>query len=146
MASIVNAIGNSASCDNGAGYWNNTAIFITWDDWGGWYDHEPPTILPAPEGAYQFGFRVPLLVVSAHTPTRYISNTRYDFGSILRFVEHNFSVHEGVLNFADARASGDMTEFFSLDQAPRALQKLAAAKDAEFFLNDKRPATDPDDQ
>src|SRR5215471_7048967 len=44
VASIVNAIGNSAQCDGGTGYWNDTAIFITWDDWGGWYDHEPPTI------------------------------------------------------------------------------------------------------
>src|SRR6202007_2310918 len=38
VASIVNAIGNATSCDSGAGYWNSTAIVITWDDWGGWYD------------------------------------------------------------------------------------------------------------
>ena len=63
------------ACDNGAGYWNNTAIFITWDDWGGWYDHEPPTILAQPEGDYQYGFRVPLVVVSAYTPQGYINNT-----------------------------------------------------------------------
>jgi hypothetical protein len=35
VASIVNAIGASKSCDSNTGYWNNTAIFITWDDWGG---------------------------------------------------------------------------------------------------------------
>ncbi len=68
VASIVNAIGNSTACDRDAGYWKDTAILIVWDDWGGWYDHEPPTILAAPEGGYQYGFRVPLLVVSAYTP------------------------------------------------------------------------------
>jgi len=144
VASIVNAIGNSTTCDNGAGYWNDTAIFITWDDWGGWYDHEPPTILPKPEGDYQYGFRVPLVVVSASTPKGYISNTRYDFGSILRFVEHNFGIREGALNFADARATSDLTEFFNVDQAPRAFQSVASPKNATFFLQDKRPATEPD--
>src|SRR5258708_16183430 len=39
VASVVNAIGNSP-------YWANTAIFITWDDWGGWYDHVPPPQVP----------------------------------------------------------------------------------------------------
>ena len=55
VASIVNAIGdNTASAtDNNKGYWDNTAILITWDDWGGWYDHEPPTILAGAEGDYQ---------------------------------------------------------------------------------------------
>ena len=68
VAAIVNAIGNHPSCPNGEVYWHNTAILITWDDWGGWYDHEPPTILPLPQGDYQYGFRVPLIVVSAYTP------------------------------------------------------------------------------
>ena len=145
VASIVNAIGNSTTCDNNTGYWNNTAIFITWDDWGGWYDHEPPTILAKPEGDYQYGFRVPLLVVSAYTPQGYINNTRHDFGSLLRFIEHNFGIQEGTLNFADARATSDLTGFFNLDQAPRAFQTVAAPQGAAFFLNDTRPPTDPDD-
>ena len=92
VSAIVNAIGNNPSCPDGEVYWRNTAIFITWDDWGGWYDHEPPIILPLPQGDYQYGFRVPLIVVSAYTPAGYISNFRYDFGSILRFIEHNFGI------------------------------------------------------
>jgi len=145
VASIVNAIGTSKSCDGNTGYWNNTAILIVWDDWGGWYDHEPPTILPAPEGNYQYGFRVPLLVVSAYTPKGYIDNGRYDFGSILRFVEHNFGLPVGGLNFADARAANGLSSFFNLTQSPRPYQTIAAPKDANFFLHDRRPATDPDD-
>ena len=63
-ASLVNAIGNS-TCKNadGSSFWDTTAIFITWDDWGGWYDHEVPTILASPFGGYQLGFRVPMIVV-----------------------------------------------------------------------------------
>ena len=93
VAAIVNAIGKSKACDDNIGYWNNTAIFITWDDWGGWYDHVRPTILGPPQGNYQLGFRVPLIVVSAYTPEGYINNNRHDFGSILRFIEHNFGIH-----------------------------------------------------
>jgi phospholipase C len=142
----VNAIGNSSACDSNTGYWNNTAILIVWDDWGGWYDHEPPTILSAPQGNYQYGFRVPLIAVSAYTGAGYINNVRHDFGSILRFAERNFGIAQGALNFADARSSSDLTLFFDLTKTPRVYKTIAAPKTAEFFINDKRPPTDPDDQ
>jgi hypothetical protein len=146
VASIVNAIGASTKCDAGSGYWNNTAIFITWDDWGGWYDHEPPTILPGVQGDYQYGFRVPLLVVSAYTTEGYINNVRHDFGSILRFIEHNFGLTEGALNFSDERSKTDLRAFFVLNHAPRPFRNIAAPKNAAFFLKDKRVQLDPDDQ
>jgi phospholipase C len=146
VTSIVNAIGNSTTCDSNTGYWKNTAIFIVWDDWGGWYDHEPPTVLSQPQGDYQYGFRVPLIAVSAYTPAGYINNARHDFGSILRFVEQNFGIPEGVLSFADSRSTTDLTAFFNLAAAPRSFTQIAAPKDANFFLHDKRPQTDPDDQ
>jgi phospholipase C len=146
VAAIVNAIGTSTGCDNNHGYWQNTAIFITWDDWGGWYDHETPTILAQPQGDYQYGFRVPLVVVSAYTAAGYINNERHDFGSILRFIEHNFGITEGALNFADARAKNDLSGFFDLTLAARPFQNIKTPKSASFFLNDKRKATDPDDQ
>jgi phospholipase C len=144
VASIVNAIGNSTSCDGNTGYWKDTAILIVWDDWGGWYDHESPTMLSKPEGDYQYGFRVPLIVVSAYTPAGYINNARHDFGSILRFIEFNFGIAQGALNFADARANDNLTDFFSLSQAQK-FGTIQAPKDASFFLNDKRAPTDPDD-
>ncbi len=146
VASIVNAIGQSA-CKNrdGSTYWNSTAIFITWDDWGGWYDHQAPPILFGVQGDYQYGFRVPLLVVSAYTPAGYISNNLYDFGSILRFIELNFGVTEGALGFADARAANDLTDFFNLHLAPRPNVPIPASRTVQDFLNDKTPATDPDD-
>jgi phospholipase C len=144
VASIVNAIGNATTCEQGAGYWSDTAIVITWDDWGGWYDHERPTILPGSQGDYQYGFRVPLLVVSAYTPRAFVSNVRYDFGSILKFIERVFDVKEGSLGFADERSNGDLHDFFDFGHRPRRFQTIKAPLDANFFINDKRPPEPPD--
>jgi phospholipase C len=152
VASIVNSIGNSTctdTLDNKAyPYWQDTAIFIVWDDWGGWYDHEPPTILPGVEGDYQYGFRVPMIVVSAYTNPGYIDNERYDFGSILRFIELNFAdlgLSEGELGFADSRSTTDLTSFFHLNQVPRKFVTIAAPKNADFFINDPRLPEVPDE-
>ena len=107
VANIVNGVGTSTCTDkDGTPYWKSTAILVTWDDWGGWYDHEPPMIEAAPQGGYQMGFRVPLIVVSAYTPPGFISNSREDFGSVIRFIERNFNIPEGALTFADARGTG----------------------------------------
>jgi phospholipase C len=151
VASVVNVIGNSTCGDVVDGklrtYWQDTAILIVWDDWGGWYDHEPPTILPGVQGDYQYGFRVPFIVVSAYTPQGFVDNQRHDFGSILRFIEHNFSglgLTEGELGFADSRSTSDLTEFFQTFRAPRPFKTIAAPKGADFFINDKRPPEPPD--
>jgi phospholipase C len=145
VASIVNAIGNNPECKDKEVYWDNTAILVTWDDWGGWYDHEPPTFLAGAQGDYQYGFRVPFVVVSAYTPAAYVDNNRMDFGTILRFLENNFGIAEGALDFADARATGNLSEFFNLQQVPRVFQTIPAPLDANYFINDKTPPTDPDD-
>jgi phospholipase C len=145
VASIVNALGNS-TCKNpdGTSYWDTTAVVITWDDWGGWYDHEPPTLLAAPQGGYQLGFRVPLIFVSAYTPVGFISNTHHDFGSILRFIEHNFNLGEGKLGFADARATTNLSEFYTLTSLPRKFAAVPAAKTALAFVREKVKMIAPD--
>ncbi len=145
VGSIVNAIGNNGKCRNGETYWDDTVVIITWDDWGGWYDHEPPEFLSGPEGDYQYGFRVPMMVVSAYTPQGYVDNERHDFGSILRFVEQNFGIAEGALGFADARSTTDLTNFFDLTKPPRVFSTIPTALDADYFIHDKTPPTDPDD-
>jgi phospholipase C len=147
VASIVNAIGKATSCDSN-GYCEDTAIIITWDDWGGWYDHEPPTILNYPQGGYQLGFRVPLICVSAFTPAGYINNDHHDFGGILRFIEGNFAIKKGLLGFSDYRTGrsdpGDLINFFN--HPYRSFNPIAAPLNASFFINDTRQPTDPDDQ
>jgi phospholipase C len=139
VATVVNAIGNSS-------YWGNTAIFITWDDWGGWFDHvAPPQVLVncAQWGCgYVYGFRVPLIVVSPYAKAKYISKNQHDFGSILKFIEGTFSLPS--LGYADA-AADDLSDCFDMNQTPLLFQTITAPLDAQFFLNDKTPPTDPDD-
>ena len=147
VASIVNAVGKSP-CTNpsdGSSYWSSTAIIIVWDDWGGWYDHQPPTIEGYPYGGYELGFRVPLIVVSAYTPAKFISNTPEDFGSVARFIERNFGILEGELTFADARSTSDLREFFSLGNPARTFQPIKAPLSAKYFLNAKPSGIPPDD-
>jgi phospholipase C len=131
VASIVNAIGASS-------YWSSTAIFITWDDWGGWYDHVAPTIYDS----YEYGFRVPLIVVSPYAKAGYVSHVTHDFGSILRFIEENFGLDS--LGYADSRAD-DLSDCFNFGQQPLAFRVIRAPLDANFFLHDTRPPEAPDD-
>jgi len=130
VASIVNAIGNSQ-------YWDNTVIFITWDDWGGWYDHVAPTVI----NSYEYGFRVPLIVVSPFARQGYVSHVTHDFGSILKFTEELY--HLDSLGYADALAD-DLSDCFDYHRHNR-FSKIKAPHDAKYFLNDKRAPTDPDD-
>jgi phospholipase C len=149
VANVVNALGGSP-CKNpdGSSYWNTTGVVITWDDFGGWYDHVAPQILPFPEGGYQLGFRVPMIFVSAYTPVGYINNDNNDFGSVLRFIENNFSLPggEGALGFADSRSTTDLSPFYNLSNSPRPFVKIPTIKTARDFLNDKTPSTDVDDE
>jgi len=131
VASVVNAIGNSP-------YWSNTAIIITWDDWGGWYDHVAPTIY----NSYEYGFRVPLIVIAPYAKPAYISHVTHDFGSILKFIEEVFSTPS--LGYADARAD-DLADCFDYTQTPLTFQTIPAAVGAEYFINRKAPPIDPDD-
>jgi phospholipase C len=151
VASIVNAVGESTCTDTINGkkvpYWDDTAIIVTWDDWGGWFDHVAPMILPYPYGGYQLGMRVPLIVVSAYTPQGFISNiSPEDFGSVARFIERNFGIMEGALTFADSRGgSSDLTEYFSLGSAPRAFTPISTALSAQHFIDTPPSSDTPDD-
>ena len=136
VAAIVNAIGNSK-------YWADTAIIITWDDWGGWYDHvRPPTIF----NSYEIGFRVPLIVVSPYAKAQYISHVNHDFGSILKFIETTFALGEVDPNvhYADAR-SDDLSDCFDFNQNPLPFKQVAAPLSADHFLNNTGAPDPPDD-
>lgn len=136
VASVVNAIGNSQ-------FWKDTAIIITWDDWGGWYDHVPP---PAIHGSYEIGLRVPLIVVSPFAKPKYISHVNHDFGSILKFIEKTFGLGEidPAVGYADAR-SDDLSDCFDFNQAPLSFTTVPSAQNAQYFLNNNAPPEGPDD-
>jgi phospholipase C len=155
VANIVNAIGNSACTDGSSTYWQDTAIVITWDDWGGWYDHEAPSMNLTL--GYQLGFRVPLLFVSAYGPNNsngqcnaFInSNDVLDFGSVANFVEQTFLGNSGMLGFADQRALErggvqDLSDFYNLNQQPCTFQPVGTQTNEQYFIQDQSPALPPD--
>jgi phospholipase C len=91
--------------------WSSTAVFITWDDFGGFYDHVPP---PQVDN-FGFGPRVPLIIVSPYAKSGYISHTVYEFSSLLKFVERRWNLDP--LTDRDSSAN-DPFDSFDFQQAP----------------------------
>jgi phospholipase C len=91
--------------------WATTAVFLTWDDFGGFYDHVPPPLLDE----YGLGARVPMLIISPYAQPGYISHTQYEFSSVLKFIEERFNL--APLTARDANAN-DMTDSFNFNQPP----------------------------
>ena len=160
VASIINAIGNQATCPGGENFWQDTAIFITWDDWGGFYDHVTPFDIRVAQSrkqlqwgdGYTYGFRVPLLVVSAYTPAGYVDNGTQDFGSLLYFIEQNFGlgfIGPGTSTFtryADYQAAArgaSLNGFFSLT-TPRPFVQIPSPLPPSFFIDMKNADIGPD--
>jgi phospholipase C len=86
VTSVVNAIMQS-------GYWQNTAVFVTWDDWGGFYDHVPPPNVDKTSNGKDiegFGLRVPGLMISAWAKAGTIDHAIYSFDSFATFFENLF--------------------------------------------------------
>lgn len=104
VTKLVNAVMRSK-------YWADTAIFITWDDYGGFYDHVPPPQMDA----YGYGPRVPLLVISPYAKRGYVTHQQGDLTGMLRFVEERFNLPH--LTARD-HYTGDMSDAFDFNQSP----------------------------
>jgi phospholipase C len=102
---VVNAIMRSPM-------WKDTAIFITWDDYGGFYDHVPPPQVDR----FGFGIRVPLLVISPYAKRGFVDHTRGEFSSVLRFIEDNWGLSQ--LTHRD-READNLSEAFNFTRDPR---------------------------
>jgi phospholipase C len=106
VTALVNAVMQST-------YWNNCAIIIMWDDYGGFYDHVPPI----QTDQYGFGFRVPAIVISPYSISGAIIHTQYDLTSPLKLIETKFGLSP--LTTRDG-ASNTMLECFNFAQTPLA--------------------------
>jgi phospholipase C len=92
--------------------WKSTAIFLTWDDWGGFYDHvSPPQV-----DRFGLGIRVPLIVISPYAK-RGVDHHLGEFSSVLRFIEDNWGLSQ--LTHRD-RAASDLAYDFAFGTAPQA--------------------------
>ena len=120
VTSLVNAIMRGPD-------WKSTAIFLTWDDWGGFYDHVPPPKVDA----LGYGLRVPALVISPYARAGYVDHQVLSFDAYLKFIEDDF-LHGARLDprtdgRPDSRPSvrenvkilGNLARDFNFNQKPR---------------------------
>jgi phospholipase C len=108
--------------------WSSSAVLLTWDDFGGFYDHVPPKQVDG----YGLGFRVPLLVISPYARHGYIDHTQYEFSSMLRFAEDVLKLSN--LTKRD-KAANDMLNAFNFmrkPQAPLLLQQRACHEAMQY--------------
>jgi len=105
VASVVNAIGESK-------FWDDTAIFVVWDDWGGFYDHVAPPQLDR----MGLGPRVPFIVISPYARQHHVSHVQHEFGSVLKFTENVFNLPR--LGTTDVRPDA-LWDCFNFNAPPR---------------------------
>jgi phospholipase C len=92
-------------------YWKETAIFVLWDDFGGFYDHVPPPHYDE----FGLGPRVPVLIISPWAKEGFIDHTTYEFASILKFIE---TLHGLPCMTQRDCIAADMFKAFDFDQEP----------------------------
>jgi phospholipase C len=121
VTSLVNAVMKSPD-------WKSTAIFLAWDDWGGFYDHvTPPTV-----DQNGYGLRVPALVISPYARTGYVDHQTVSFDAYVKFIEDDFLNSQRLDPKTDgrpdprpdvrenARILGNLVSDFDFNQSPRA--------------------------
>ncbi|MEM0117493.1 MAG: alkaline phosphatase family protein [Conexivisphaerales archaeon] len=113
--SIINAVMNSK-------YWNSSAIFLTYDEGGGYFDHvSPPQIMSLNKNfsypLLSYGQRVPFIVISPYAKENYVSETLLSHLSITHFIEYNWKLRP--LNSAVAQANLPLDMFY-FEGEPRA--------------------------
>ncbi len=107
--------------------WDSTAIFLCWDDWGGFYDHVKPPVVDA-QG---YGLRVPALVISPYARKGYVDHQLLSQDAYLKFIEDDFLHGQRIDPRTDGRPDprpdvrenasilGNLAADFDFDQAPR---------------------------
>ncbi|HEV3452877.1 MAG TPA: alkaline phosphatase family protein [Acidimicrobiia bacterium] len=120
VTSLVNAVMHGPD-------WNSTAIFVAWDDWGGFYDHVvPPTV-----DVNGYGLRVPGLVISPYAKRGYVDHQTLSFDAYVKFIEDDFLGGQRLSPATDGRPDprptvrenvkvlGDLASEFNFNQTPR---------------------------
>jgi phospholipase C len=120
VTSLVNAVMRGPD-------WHSTAIFLAWDDWGGFYDHVVPPVVD--QNGY--GLRVPAIVISPYAKHGYIDHQTLSFDAYVKFIEDDFLNGQRLDPKTDGRPDprptvrenvkilGDLASDFDFTQAPR---------------------------
>jgi hypothetical protein len=80
-------------------------FILTYSSSGGWYDH----VIPPKESDYEFGFRIPAMIISPYSKEGFVDSTLYDTASILKFIEYNYNLP--ALNSRDSSANNLLNAF-----------------------------------
>ena len=131
--------------------WSRTALFVTWDENGGFFDHVAPptaatgtpgehlTALPADASGIAapigFGFRVPLLVISPFARGGHVCSDSFDHTSILRFIETRFGAEVPYLSQWRRQAAGDLTSAFRFDGADYSVPSLPVVSISDVVVD-----------
>jgi phospholipase C len=91
--------------------WDSTVVFLTWDDFGGFYDHVAPPVVDN----FGFGPRVPLLIISPWVKRGHITHSTLEFSSVLKFIEERFDLDPLTERDEDAN---DLIDSFDFDHRP----------------------------
>jgi phospholipase C len=118
VTDLVNAVMQSP-------YWKDTVIIVTWDDFGGFYDHVPPPQVDK----YGFGPRVPTLIISPYCRPGKVCHTVFDFTSPLKLIERKFGLHP--LTDRD-RKSNDMLDCFDFRRPPLPPDVITSSSHLDF--------------
>ncbi len=122
VSALVNTVGESK-------FWNSTAIFIQWDDWGGLYDPVPPPLAARDS----LGMRVPLLMLSPYVRHGFVCHDQYETASVIKFAEQLWGL--GNLSTpADRRALSPADECFDFSQSPAQWVRVKAPLPPKFFM------------
>jgi hypothetical protein len=118
----INAIMNSK-------YWKDTLIVLTWDDFGGFFDH----VAPPHEDYISLGPRVPTIVISPYTKRGFVDHHVLEFDSILKFIENDYRLP--ALNSRDAHARSLISslDFAQSPQKPLVLQRRICPADSRHI-------------
>jgi phospholipase C len=120
VTGLINAIMQSR-------LWSSTAIFLAWDDWGGFYDH----VIPPRVDVNGYGLRVPGLVISPYARRGYIDHQTLSFDAYVKFIEDDFLGSQRLDPHTDGRPDprptvresapllGDLTQDFDFNQVPQ---------------------------
>jgi phospholipase C len=136
VASVVNALGASS-------YWNQCAVIVVWDDWGGWFDHvafrHPGSNSVDP---YEYGLRVPLIAIGPYARSNYVDHTQRDFAAIPHFVEDVYGLAS--LGQLDAQTD-DLFSMFTFSGKPRKFTPIPTGNVTIKSLIDRPPDRSPID-
>jgi phospholipase C len=120
VTGLLNAIMRSRA-------WSSTAVFVTWDDWGGFYDHVRPPVVDG----NGYGFRVPGIVISPYARRGYIDHQQLSFDAFAKFIEDDFLSGQRLNPRTDGRPDprptvrenvrglGNLLRDFNFSQRPR---------------------------